>query len=136
MRARTVFLQGVIVVLNIIVMAIEHHNMPEDLRLQLYWLDSVFTLVYCIEAAVKMKHLGEACVAARLCLLCNSCVLYLIMCGRAVCNTGLGTYFRDNMNLLDFVICVLALISLIMDAVYSELQVRLTPHWSTSLVPV
>jgi hypothetical protein len=76
-----------VVVCNIVVLGIEHYDMNQGLKDFLTVLDAIFTAIYCFEATAKIVA------------------------------TSFKQYWAINLNKLDFVICVTAVVGLAADAV-------------------
>ena len=74
-----------IIMLNVLFMAMEHHNMSSQWRLVMFTTNIIFTAIYIIEAAIKLLAIGPK------------------------------NYFRDTSSAFDFVIVCFSVVGIIIE---------------------
>jgi len=80
----------IVILVNVVCMAIEHHGQPDAMTQALYLLNFVFTVIFAIEAVLKIKCLGVTC------------------------------YFCDAWNKFDFFIVIMSFVGIFIEEFYGE----------------
>jgi len=85
-----------VIVLNVICMAMEHYNQPEEMSVFLKYANYVFTAVFIIEGILKIYALG------------------------------LKKYIKERWNQLDLLIILLSIVGIVLEEMNSELPINPT----------